>query len=117
MYGIPKFFLRFLYGIPKFCPVRISKKSNFLPQTKRNQIEPASKYVETPYYDVSTHIINKLALFSAFPTVAVTAEHLAVFGNGAAALVPWSDVVGFHLLKLEMLATVGANAKLTLVGS
>jgi len=42
--------------------------------------------------------------FALFRRFAVTAEHLAVFGDGAAALAPRCDVVGFHFLQLEFFA-------------
>ena len=53
--------------------------------------------------------------FPALPAIAFLAEHLAVFGDGAATEVPRRDVVGFHLGKLEMLSTVGAETHLTFV--
>ncbi len=39
----------------------------------------------------------KWILFSAFPAVAVAAQHLAVLGDGATAVAPRRDVVGLHL--------------------
>jgi branched-subunit amino acid transport protein AzlD len=43
------------------------------------------------------------------------AQHLAVGPNGLAALVPWGDVVSFHLLKREVILADGADAFLALV--
>ena len=57
-----------------------------------------------------------LESFSAFPSVALAAKHLAVVGNSAAPIVPWRDVVGLHLAQLEVLAAVGAETHLSLVG-
>ena len=55
-------------------------------------------------------------LFRAFAPVAVAAEHLAVGGDGAAAVAPWRDVVGLHLRELEMRAAEGTDTVLPLVG-
>ena len=41
-------------------------------------------------------------LFSALPSIAFFAQHLAVFGNGSTARVPRGDVVGLHLRQLKM---------------
>lgn len=60
--------------------------------------------------------IKKLLLFSAFPSVALPAQHLAVVGNSTSSVVPWRDVVGLHLRELEALSAVGADAALPLVG-
>ena len=48
--------------------------------------------------------------------VAVAAEHLAVGGDGAAAIAPRGDVVGFHFVQLEVRAAEGTDTVLTLVG-
>ena len=55
-------------------------------------------------------------LFPALSAVALFAEHLAIFGDGFAAEMPRRDVVGFHLGEVEMLAAVGTDAALPLVG-
>ena len=49
------------------------------------------------------------------PPITFPAQHLAILGDGAATLFPWGDVVGLHLLYVEMLATDFADALLTLV--
>jgi hypothetical protein len=36
-------------------------------------------------------------LRSSFPTIALTAQHLAIFRNGASSLLPWGDMVCLHL--------------------
>ena len=53
-------------------------------------------------------------LLRAFAAVAVAAEHLAVVGDGAAAVAPRRDVVGLHLRKLEMRAAEGTDTVLPL---
>ena len=55
-------------------------------------------------------------LLCALAAVAVAAEHLAVGGDGAAAVAPGRDVVGLHLRKLEMRAAEGTDTVLPLVG-
>ena len=49
------------------------------------------------------------------PPIALPAQHLAIIGNGATALFPWGDVVGLHLLYVEMFATDSADALLTFI--
>ena len=48
-------------------------------------------------------------------SVAVAAEHLAVFSHGTAAIAPRCDVVGFHLLDFEVLSANGTDAVLFFV--
>lgn len=55
-------------------------------------------------------------LFPTFPTVALAAEHLTVFGNSAASVVPRRDVVGLHLIQLKMLVAMRADSQLIFVG-
>ena len=51
-------------------------------------------------------------LLRALAAVAVAAEHLAVGGDGAAAVAPRRDVVGLHLGELEVRAAERADAML-----
>lgn len=55
-------------------------------------------------------------LFPTFPTVALATKHLAVFGSGAATIVPRRDVVGLHLIQLKMLVAMRADSQLIFVG-
>ena len=48
--------------------------------------------------------------------VALRAEHLAVIGNSPSALGPRCDVVGLHVLVVEMVAALRTDAVLLLVG-
>ena len=57
----------------------------------------------------------RLPLRTALPSVALSAEHLAVIGNCASAFFPWCYVVRLHLLNLEMFATYRANTELPFV--
>ena len=50
-----------------------------------------------------------------FPVVFL-AKHLTVRGDGLAAFTPWSDVVGFHLVDLEMFFAHGTDSFLPFVG-
>lgn len=54
-------------------------------------------------------------LFAGLASVAVSAEHLAIGSNRSSAFNPRRDMVGFHLFNLEMLATDGADAVLSLI--
>ena len=56
-----------------------------------------------------------MALFPRLPAVALAAKHLAVFGDGSSAFVPRRDVVGLHLIQLEMFAADFANAALLFI--
>lgn len=55
-------------------------------------------------------------LFAPFDSVTVSAKHLAILDYGGAALLPRRDVVSLHLFQFEMLAAVGANTLLALIG-
>lgn len=55
-------------------------------------------------------------LFPTFPTVALATKHLAVFGSGAATIVPRRDVVGLHLIQLKMLVAMRTDAELVFIG-
>ena len=51
-------------------------------------------------------------LFTPFPSITLSTQHLAVGLYGSAALTPWSDMVALHLLKREFLLAVGADVVL-----
>ena len=54
-------------------------------------------------------------LLRALPPITFSAEHLAVLGDGAPAPRPWRDMVGLHVLNLEVLAANLAYSLLLLV--
>ena len=59
---------------------------------------------------------NVVTLFPCLAAVVFFAEHLAVFGFGLATLMPEGDVVGLHLVYLEVLAADGTDPLLAFVG-
>ena len=51
---------------------------------------------------------SDFALFATFSSVALLAEHLAIFFGGSASIAPWSDMVALHKFEAEILATKSA---------
>ena len=51
---------------------------------------------------------SDFALFAAFSSVALLAEHLAIFFGGSTSIAPWSDMVALHKYEVEHLATKSA---------
>ena len=70
-------------------------------------------YIRIPKKRISA--CGGLILLAAFAAVAVAAEHLAVVRRSVTALRPRSNVVGFHLLNLEMFATNRADTFLLFI--
>ena len=62
-------------------------------------------------------VVNRLfgSLFPTLSAVAFATKHLTILRDGLATEVPRRDVVGFHLLDLEVLAANGADAILFFV--
>ena len=55
------------------------------------------------------------SLLPALPSITLPAEHLTIRGYRVTSIAPRLDMVGFHLLDFEMIATNSADAVLPFV--